>query len=145
MSLINEVKSGLSRLEQSNREMRKFGITMAVAFGILAALLFFFGSHPERAYWFGGIGAFFLIFGFAVPALLRPIHLLWMGLALVLGFFMSRLLLSLLYYIVITLTGVIMRLFGKDFLNEKVQPHAETYWIKREKQKVEPERYQKLY
>jgi hypothetical protein len=145
MSLISEVKSGLSQLEQSNREMRKFAITMAVALTILGALVFFFGSHPERAYWLGGIGAAFLILGFLLPIVLKPIHVLWMGLALVLGFFMSRLLLTLLYFVILTPIGLIMRLFGKDLLNEKLQPDAESYWIKRERQDVEPERYEKLY
>ena len=145
MSLISEVKNGVSRLQQSNRDMKKFGITMAVAFGVLAILLFFFGSHPERAYWFGGIGAAFLVLGFLLPSILRPFHKWWMGLALVLGYFMSRLLLTLLFFLVITPIGFFMRFVGKDLLNEKLQPDAETYWIKRDKQDVEPDRYQKLY
>ena len=145
MSLMSEVKSGLSRLEQSNREMKNFGITMAVALTILGALVFFLGSHPERAYWLGGFALFFLLFGVLLPSMLKPIHIVWMGLALILGFFMSRLLLTLLYVLVITPIGLVMRLFGKDLLNEKMRPEAETYWIKRQKQDVEPERYQKLY
>ena len=53
--------------------------------------------------------------------------------------------LTLLYFLVITPIGLVMRLFGKDVLNEKLQHDADTYWIKREKQDVDPEQYQKLY
>lgn len=144
MSLINEVRSGLSRLEQSKRDMKKFGFTMAIALGVLAALVFFFGSHPERSYWLGGIALLFLFLGFLIPQLLKPIHLLWMGLALVLGFFMSRLLLTILFFLILTPIGFIMRLFGKDLLDEKLQRDKNSYWIKRE-QDQNPQRYEKLY
>lgn len=145
MSLISEIKNGLPGLNQSKRYLRNFGITMAVALGLLATLVFFLGSHPERAYWLGGIGAAFLLLVFVLPSILKPIHLLWMGLALFLGYFMSRILLTLLFFVIITPIGLVMRLFGKDIIDEKIQQERETYWIKREKAETDKGRYQKLY
>ena len=145
MSLISEVKSGLIQLDQTRTAMRKFGITMAVALTIIAAVVFFFGAHPERALWLGGIGAAFLVFGLTTPPILKPIHFVWMGLALVLGFFMSRILLTLLYFLILTPIGLFMRLTGKDLLNIKLQPESTSYWIPREKKENSPGQYEKLY
>jgi len=144
MSLISDVSSGLSRLGQSRREMKKFAITMAVALGLLATLVFFLGSHPERAFWLWGTGVLFLLLGFLAPAFLKPVHRSWMGLALVLGYFMSRILLTLLFFFVITPIGLIMRLLGKDILDEKIESDRDSYWIRREKNE-KPDRYEKLY
>ncbi|MBN1560103.1 hypothetical protein JW998_07615 [candidate division KSB1 bacterium] len=145
MSLISDVRIGLARLDQSPRNMKKFGITMAVIFGLLATLIFILGSRPQRAWWLWSIGALFLVLVFFLPFLLKPIHRLWMGLSLVLGYFMSRLLLTLLFFLVITPIGLAMRLFGKDILNEKIEPGKDSYWIKRPVKKILPDRYEKLF
>lgn len=87
----------------------------------------------------------FLLLGFAAPAVLRPVHKLWMGLAFVLGWFMSRLILSLVYYLVLTPIGLAMRVRGKDFLNKKIDREASTYWIKRPKPEMGKERYERLF
>ena len=145
MSLISDVRTGLAELKQSPRDLRKFGITMAVALGLLATLIFFLGSHPLRAYWLWGIGFLFCIIGLLLPTLLKLFHRLWMALALVLGYFMSRLLLTILFFIVLTPIGLMLRLFGKDILNEKIQQDKESYWIKREKRDHSPDRYEKLF
>lgn len=145
MSLISEIKSGLSKLDHSPLSLKKFGITMAIAFTILATLVFFLGSHPERAYWLWGIGLVFLLFGLIFPQALKPVHLVWMALAFFLGFFMSRILLTLLFFLVITPIGLIMRLFGKDFLHKKLRTNQKSYWLKREKKTISPQQYEKLF
>ena len=70
MSLISDVRTGLGNLSQSHRDMKKFGITMAIALTLLAILIFFFSTHPHRAFWLLGIGVIFLGLGFLLPALL---------------------------------------------------------------------------
>jgi len=145
MSLINEIKTGLSRLEQDNKSLRKFIGVISSALVIIGLLVFFWGRVPERAYWLAGIAIIILIVGLPFPQLVKPLHTLWMGLALFIGYFMSRLLLSLLFFIVISPISLMMRLFGKDFLKQKIDKNKTSYWIKRENKERSPEDYERQF
>ncbi|MBN1466893.1 hypothetical protein JXA02_14160 [candidate division KSB1 bacterium] len=145
MSLISDVRSGLARLDHSRRGLKKFGLTMAIMLGLLATLLFIFSSRPQRAWWLAGIAVLLLGLALSYPSSLNPLHRLWMGLALVLGYFMSRILLTILFYFIITPIGLIMRLAGKDILNERIEPDRQSYWIVRPKTETSPDRYEKLF
>jgi hypothetical protein len=61
---------------------------------------------------------------------LKPAHTVWMGLALVLGFVMTRVILTLMYYLVFTPVGLLMRALGRDPMQRKLG--AESYWIVKE-------------
>ncbi len=132
MSLINEIKTGLSRLEKDNRSLRKFAAVISSALLIIGALVFFCGSVPERSYWLAGIAIILLLMGLPFPQLIRPLHTFWMGLALFIGYFMSRLLLSLLFFIVISPISIIMRVLRKDILKQKIDKSKNSYWIKKD-------------
>lgn len=145
MNFIADVTSELKNLKKDKKTLRKFGFTIAAALGVLGALVFFLGGHSERAYWLWGIGTVLLTLGVVTPVALKHIHTLWMGLAFFLGWFVSRLILSVLYYLVITPIGLIMRISGKDPLDQKIDEAASSYWIKRETQEINPEKYEKLF
>lgn len=145
MSLIVDVATELKKLKQDKSSIRKFGLTMAIALGIIGAVIFFKGSHSERAYWLWLIAGLFLVIGFLMPAVLRPIHKVWMGLAFVMGWFMSRLILTILYYLVITPISFIVKLSAKDLLQLKIDKNAPSYWIKRQSDERKLERYEKLF
>lgn len=53
-----------------------------------------------------------------------------------------RLILVLLFYLVITPIGVITRLFGKDFLDRRIEKDKGTYWIPRKRAEMRKERYE---
>lgn len=142
MSWIKDVRHGLCNLNQDRKSLRKFGLVMAVALAVLGFLVFFLGSHPQRAFSLWAVGAAFLIIGLVLPIALRSIHICWMALALSLGWVMSRLILAILFYLVITPIGLIMRLFGYDPLMRKFDPNAQTYWIKREHKVFDPAQYE---
>jgi hypothetical protein len=62
------------------------------------------------------------------PQGLRLFYKIWMGLAFILGWFVSRIILIFLFYTVLTPLGFLARLFGKRFLDTKTEAQAETYW-----------------
>ena len=57
----------------------------------------------------------------------------------------TRLILALTYYLVITPIGLLLRLFGKDALQRKIDPGADSYWIEREPEPLDRERYKKQF
>lgn len=145
MSLISDVRADFSKLTFSTKSLRSFAYVMAAASAILGALIFFFGSVRERAYWLMAAALLFLIFQSVMPTLLKPLYIVWMLLSLLLGWIMSRLLLSLAFFLVITPIGLIMRLLGKDLLNLKLDRQTDSYWIKRNHEIHPPERYERLF
>ena len=77
------------------------------------------------------IATLFLSLGVILPTLLKPLHKLWMTLAVLLGWLMTRIILIILFYLVVTPIGLLARLSGKDFLNRTFNKDAHSYWIPR--------------
>lgn len=65
--------------------------------------------------------------------LLKPIYTQWMKVAHAIGATITGLILSLMFYGIFGITGIILRILKKDLLNEKLEPQASSYWIKRVK------------
>ena len=118
------------------RELRKFGITLGI-FSIVISLFLFWKNNSVAEYFVYG-GVTILALGVVFSRILKPIYIFWMGFATIMGFFMTRLILTLLFSIVFTPVGMFFRLFKRDPLKEKIDQQAETYWIKREKDELYP-------
>ena len=124
--MLNELKN----IKSDKKSLREFGLTVG---GILVILGFVAlwrhkGSYPYLLV----PGAALVILGFAIPAALLPFQKAWMTLAVLIGYFMSRLILVVLFYVVITPIGVITRLSGKDTLDERIQKSRASYWMVRD-------------
>lgn len=143
MSWISDVRAKLKELDQSRRALVKYGRTMAVALLILGALVFFFGEHRERGYWVGAVGIVFLIFSWLAPGALKLIHKGWMTFAFAIGWVMSRVILTVFFFVAITPVGLIMRLVGKNPLTARSQ--SDSYWIRREAAPRDPSDYERLF
>ena len=74
----------------------------------------------------------FLVLGFLNSKILSPLNYIWFQFGLFLGNFISPIIMALLFFVVISPIGLIMRLFGKDSLMKKYS-NKSSYWIKREK------------
>jgi len=91
------LKEELKNIKETKRDLRKFGVTVGGVLLIIAALLFYF--EKSSAIYFAIIGLLLFISGLTFPQILKPLNKIWMGLAIVLGYFMSRLILTILFYI----------------------------------------------
>jgi len=105
---------------------------MAGAFALLAAFVWWKG---DTAWWplysvlFWSISAVFFLAGALLPIVLSPLEWVWMKLALVLNYVMTRVLLSLVYILGITPMGLIFKGLRKDLLDRRFDPNAPSYWI----------------
>ncbi len=124
-------------------ERRKFGITMAVAFGLLSGLLFW--QNKESYWYFIIISLSFLSLGLCIPATLKYIYKAWMSMATLMGWFMTRLILTLLFYLVFTPMKIILRLCGKKLLDVELDNSAESYWLDRQELNMNKNRYDKQF
>ena len=124
-------------------EVRKFGLMFAAICAAVAAYQAYKGSSLWP--WFGGGGAFFLVTGLFMEPVLRPVHAGWMKFAYVLGWINTRLLLGIFFYLVLTPVALVLRLAGKDLLQQRLDRSAQSYWVKREPAQIDPERYERLF
>ncbi len=131
------------RIPGTRKEVRKFGYLFAVVFSIIAAYTLYRGSSHWP--WFLGAAILFLIAGIAAYPALRPVYVGWMKFAFVLGWINTRILLGLMFFLVFTPIGLVLRLMGKDLLDRKIDRSAKSYWVKRERKDFEPERYKRLF
>lgn len=120
----------LKKLNTQPSDLRKFGLLVGGVFVLLAALLWW-RDKPADVY-FAGAGAFLIALGVICPRGLKWIYLGWMFLALILGHVVSTILLTLLYYLVISPIGLLARIAGKDFLSCRVTRETSTYWTPKE-------------
>jgi saxitoxin biosynthesis operon SxtJ-like protein len=116
---------------------RTFGVVIAIFFA-LVALLPLVRHHPVRI-WALPLVALFLLAALAAPKLLAPLNRAWTALGTLLHAVVNPLVLGVLFYVVFTPFGWVLRRMGKDFLRLRPTPGAPTYWIPRQPPGPSPE------
>jgi len=114
-------------MRKSVIELRKFGLILAGVFAGISILFFLRSSDSWQVTVL--FSAFFLLVGSLVPELLRPVEKFWMKLAAVMGFVMTSILLTLVFFVVVTPIGLIMRLFGNTPLKLDFHSQFESFWV----------------
>jgi len=134
--IIEEIK----KIKSSKEELKKFGITFCIVLSIWAAI--FFWRKNDYYFYFLIASAVFLLSGLIIPWSLWPIHKIWMSLVIVWGWLIGKVVLLVLFYLVFTPIGLLSRLFGKRFLDLKIDKEAKTYWTEKQKQSDEKVSYE---
>jgi polyferredoxin len=138
------LREELSKLKTGERELRKFGLVVGLVFGLLALLFWWRSSNYYPVFIFPA--APLILLGLFRPASLKWVYLGWMSLGLFLGLVVSTVLLTVFYYLVMTPLGLLARLFGKDFLDRRIQKDVQSYWRIREKSGPKrPETYEQQF
>ena len=108
---------------------RAFGFVMAGACAIFGAIAWWKNSEGPWSVGLWGAGAVFLLLALIWVQPLKPLNKIWLKFGELLHRIVSPLVMSVIFYLVITPIGLFMRLFGKDFLNLERQPQSNSYWI----------------
>ena len=109
---------------------RNFGLVFAVVFA-LVGLWPILGGNGMRI-WALAVAAGFVLLAFVRPSVLRPLNLAWFRFGLLLGRIVSPVVMALIFFVAVTPTALIMRMFGKDVLRLRFDREAESYWIGRD-------------
>ena len=136
MSWISDIKTELKALELSKKKLRSFGLLVGGIFLLISAWIFFSQRNelPETsnytfAYMLLVIGGILFLFGGLFPLLLKTTYKIWMGLAIAMGWVVSRILIMILFYLVVTPISLIAKLSGKEFLDLKFRDNKSSYWV----------------
>ena len=110
---------------------RNFGLVFFVVFLIVA--LWPLQYEENIRLWSLALSIIFFILGILNSKLLAPLNKLWFKFGIFLGVIVSPIIMGVVYFLVVTPTGVLMRFLGKDLLNTRKANNTTTYWIKRDK------------
>jgi len=135
------LKEEIENIKSGKKELRQFGFVIGGILFIIGVYLLYKGkpAYPVLL----SLGFLIIILGLALPKILLPFQKVWMILAVVLGFIMTRVILSILFYFIITPIGFLAKVFGKPFLDLKFHDSKNSYWNIREKkdyEKIDTER-----
>ena len=108
---------------------RNFGVVFFIFFLIIALWPFLKGENLRL--WAFIISLFFLILGLLNAKILTPLNKMWIKFGEILGTIISPLVMGIIFFGIVTPTGLLLKLIGKDVLKLK-QDKKNTYWIEKD-------------
>ena len=108
---------------------KSFGIVFFVVFLLIAIYPLINGG--DIRIWSGIISFIFLVLGLLNSSILTPLNKIWFKFGIILGKIISPLIMAIIFFLVVTPTGLIMRILRKDILNLKYNQNK-SYWIEKE-------------
>ena len=108
---------------------RNFGIVFFVFFLLISLWLFI--NNKTLVYWPLIISIVFLILGLLNAKILTPLNKAWIKFGEILGSIISPLVMGIIFFGIVTPTGLFLKLIGKDVLKLK-QDKKNTYWIEKD-------------
>ena len=113
---------------------RSFGLLFFIVF-IIVAFWSFRGSVDQIKFWSIALSLIFLILGLINSKLLTPLNKSWHYLGIFLGMIVSPIVMGVIYFLVVSPIGFVMRVLGKDLLRLKSNKNIKSYWINKDKLK----------
>ena len=110
---------------------RNFGLVFFVVFLIVGILPLTSGESIRI--WSTTISFIFLILGLVNSKLLTPLNKLWLKLGIILGAVIAPIVMGVVFFLVVTPIGFVIRILGKDLINKKYDKKIKTYWIDRDR------------
>jgi hypothetical protein len=107
---------------------RNFGVVFFIFFMIISLFPLFKDGNVRV--WAVVVAIIFLILGLLNSSVLSPLNKIWFKFGILLGNFISPIIMGLVFFIVVTPTSFIMKVFGKDLLNLK-KNNKKSYWIEK--------------
>ena len=107
---------------------KSFGLVFFYFFLIISLFPLLDGENIRI--WSTILSLIFLILGFLNSNLLTPLNKIWFKFGMLLGNFMSPIIMGLVFFGVVTPTSILMKILGKDLLNLK-KNNSDSYWIKK--------------
>jgi hypothetical protein len=129
---------------KSYRDERNFGLIVGGIFVALASWWLFRGKFQAVAPWVLILGSLMVATGLVFPRLLVLPYRFWMGLAEVLSFVMTRLILAIVFFLLVTPLGLFRRISGGDSLNRRAA-RSDSYWKAYGTRQADLRHYEKMY
>lgn len=137
--LLDEIRS----IKSATQELRSFGLIVGGVLGLIT--LWILWRHDALNLWLGAPALALMGFGVILPGALKPLQKAWMTLALLMGVVVSRVILTVLFYLVITPIGLLTRALGHDFLDRHFRTSRDSNWKVREETAYDRAAYERQF
>jgi polyferredoxin len=127
----------------ASSEPGRFGLTVGTAFAVLGIVSWARG-HVTAPQVLWALGVPLIVIALVAPSVLRPVQRVWMGAATVLGAVNTRIILSAVFFLLLTPLGLVRRLFS-DPLRRSLGDRSGSQWVRREPQPVDLARYERSF
>ena len=112
----------------SRKDLMFFGAVFPVFFGVIASVVYFALEAQVLATWIAGVAGTVTAVFFIIPPLRVPLYLGWIYLAFPIGWTVSHLLMLMVYFVVLTPIGLVMRLLGRDPMKRALDRTSVSYF-----------------
>jgi len=109
------------------KDLRRFGLAFGAAMTILGSLLLW--RDRAAGPWILGLAGFAILSAVIAPKVLRPLEMVLAGLLRAVMTVVTYVVLTLVYLLVFTPLGLLMKLFGKDLLDRRFPTDEKSYWV----------------
>ena len=133
----------IKNIKSEKSDLRNFGIIVGIILLIISGFLFW--KEKESFQIFLAIGITLFLTAIVIPVVLKPVYWMWMIFAIILGWIMTRVILSLLFYVIFTPIGLTLRFFGKQFLELRWDKSKDSYWNFKTNEHLQKEKYEKQF
>jgi hypothetical protein len=131
--------------DPTTRQLRQFaGLTLPLFAVIVGTILWWRFDQTVAPGVIGGLALVFAVIGTLRPAVARPVYLGWMYAAYPIGWLIGHLLLGVVFFLILTPIGLLMRMVGRDPLSRRFDDTRTSYWDTRD-ERPEPSRYFRQY
>ena len=109
--------------------------SFGIVFSIFFIIVFFFPFFKDESLntWALIPSVIFLVLGLKNSKILTPLNIFWIKLGILIGKFVSPIIMGLVFFLVVTPIGIVLKIFKKDLLNLKYDQKRKTYWLNRDK------------
>jgi hypothetical protein len=146
MNIIEDIRSEIRSASRkpSSRDLTILGLLFLLLGTAVGGYQLLWKGAPVGWYWI--IAGVVLCLLRLITPLFQQLYSFWLAFSVILGYFVSRILLTIIFFIVITPMALIFRVIGKDPMDRKLDRKAVSYWTQREPEAESTvERYEKQF
>ncbi len=134
----------MAKLKAEKREIKKFGMGLTVLLCFIGGWQLYKGNINVYV-WFFGFAGLVLVLSFFAPIILKPLYKVTRTVGDAIGWVNTRILLSIIFYVIFTPIGILSRLLRKDLLGKRLNKDAKSYWNEKDKGVFTKEQYERQY
>jgi|TARA_B100001750_G_C15042083_1_gene367142 fatty acid desaturase len=120
----------IRNIKATKKNIRNFSFLISAVLILLGIYFSFKNNTLELNLLLSSI--FFALSGIFFPIIIKPLYFIWMVLAILLGFVMTRIILIVLFYLIVFPTGILAKLTGVKLIDSKFRSAKDSYWIKKD-------------
>jgi len=133
----------LQKIDLSKKAIKKFGISLSLVLIIWATFLYL--KHKGPYLWLYNSAIILFLISIIFPVIIKPLYIIWMKIAYIISWIITHLILIVVFYVIITPVGLVMRLFGYDPLERKMDKKRQSYWVSRLSKEFSPKDFERLF